>query len=189
MAEEKFYITPDSLRRDSVAVARQLYDAGYQPNRIIGLWRGGAPIGLYVHEALKVLDKDHRVDYIPVITHAYGDGIDKPLDRVQVQGLDSLATMTRKSDNVLVVDDVWDTGGSIDEFFKVFQQVTRRQFPDNVRVATVYYKPGRNKSQRKPDYFIHETDRWLVFPHEFGDCTPDEIETHYGSDIATLLRK
>ncbi len=187
MAEEKFFITPDSLRRDAVAVARQLYDAGYQPNRIIGLWRGGAPIGLYVHEALKVLGV--RADYVPVITRGYNEGIDNPLGRVVVQGVDALAGMTRKTDRVLVVDDVWDSGRSIDAFFQMFEGVTGDQFPDEIRVATVYYKPGRNKSQRMPDHFIHETDRWLVFPHEFGDCTPDEIATHYGPDIATLLRK
>ena len=187
MTEKKLFITLDSLRRDSVEVARQLYDADYHPNRIIGLWRGGSPIGLYVHEALKVLGV--RADYIPVITRGYNEGIDNPLGRVVVQGIDSLAGMTRKQDRVLVVDDVWDSGRSIDAFFQVFEAVTGDQFPDDVRVATVYYKPGRNRSQRKPNYFIHETDKWLVFPHEFGDCTPGEIETHYGSDIAALLRK
>ncbi|MBI5001848.1 hypoxanthine phosphoribosyltransferase [Candidatus Woesearchaeota archaeon] len=189
MAEEvqKLFITPDSLRRDAVAVARQLYDAGYQPNRIIGLWRGGSPIGLYVHEALKVLGV--RADYIPVITRGYKDGADKPRARVAVQGLDSLAGVTRKDDNVLVVDDVWDSGRSIDQFFLMFEGATGDQFPDNIRVATVYYKPERNKSKRKPDHFIHKTDQWLVFPHELGDCTQEEIATHYGSDIAALLRK
>ncbi len=187
MAEEKLFITPDSLRRDSVAVARQLYDAGYHPNRIIGLWRGGSPIGLYVHEALKVLGVS--ADYIPVITRGYKEGVDNPLARVVVQGIDSLAGMTRKQDRVLVVDDVWDSGRSIDAFFQVFEAVTGENFPENVHVATVYYKPERNKSQRKPNYFIHKTDQWLVFPHEFGDCTPEELRQHYGSDIAHLLQK
>ncbi len=184
---DKLFISPDSLREDSVALARRVYDDGYHPNRIIGLWRGGAPIGLYVHEALKVLGV--RADYIPVITQGYKDGIDNQLSRVTVQGLDSLAGVTRKNDRVLVVDDVWDSGRSIDAFFGAFQYATGQQFPDNVRVATVYYKPARNKSQRKSDYFVHETDQWLVFPHEFGDCTPEEIEIHYGSAIAKLLRK
>ncbi|MEK6867533.1 MAG: phosphoribosyltransferase family protein [Nanoarchaeota archaeon] len=192
MTEEvqKLFITPDSLRHDSVAVARQLYDAGYHPNRIIGLWRGGSPIGLYVHEALKVLGV--RADYIPVITRGYKEGIDNPLARVVVQGIDSLAGMTRKQDRVLVVDDVWDSGRSIDAFFDVFQAVTGENFPDEVRVATVYYKPdiklGRYKSQRKPDYFIHETDQWLVFPHEFSDCSSEELTQHFGTGIAGLLK-
>lgn len=187
MSENKLFITPDSLRRDSIALARKVVDDEYQPNRIIGLWRGGSPIGLYMHEALKVLGI--HADYIPVITRGYNEGVDNPLARVVVQGIDSLAAMTRKQDRVLVVDDVWDSGRSIDAFFGVFQAVTGDQFPENVRVATVYYKPERSTSNKRPHYFIHETGQWLVFPHELSDCTPQEIETHYGTDIATLLRK
>lgn len=192
MAEpEKLFIDPYSLQRDAVALARRVYDDGYHPKRIIGLWRGGAPVGLYVHEALKVLGV--RADYVPVITRGYKEGIDHPLDRVVVQGMDSLAGMTRRLDNVLVVDDVWDSGRSIDAFFDVFQAVTGENFPDNVRVATVYYKPDRKpngyKSVRRPDYSIHKTDKWLVFPHEFFDCSPEELAEHFGSDIADLLRK
>jgi hypothetical protein len=26
-----------------------------------------------------------------------------------------------------------------------------------------------------PDYYIHESDEWLVFPHELSGLTPDEI--------------
>jgi hypoxanthine phosphoribosyltransferase len=184
---QKLFITPDSLRNDSVALARKLYDDQYHPNRIIGLWRGGAPTGLYFHEALKVLGV--RADYIPVITRGYEDGIDIKRAHVQVLGVDALAGMTRKQDHVLVVDDVWDSGRSIDKFFEVFQAVTGNQFPDHVRVATVYYKPSRNRSERRPDYFMHETDKWLVFPHEFSDCTPEERAEHFGSNIANMLKQ
>jgi hypothetical protein len=27
----------------------------------------------------------------------------------------------------------------------------------------------------KPDYFVEETDRWLVFPHEIQGLTREEI--------------
>ena len=48
----------------------------------------------------------------------------------------------------------------------------------DLRVATVYFKPGNNRTGRGPDYFIHETDRWLVFPHELNGLTRDEIARH-----------
>ncbi len=50
-------------------------------------------------------------------------------------------------------------------------------------------EPEKNKSQRKPDYFIHETDRWLVFPHEFSDCNPEELVQHFCTSITELLKK
>ena len=29
-----------------------------------------------------------------------------------------------------------------------------------------------------PDFYVHETDRWLVFPHEIQGLTPEEILAH-----------
>jgi hypoxanthine phosphoribosyltransferase len=184
---DKYFISPDELRLGAVQLARQVYDNRFVPNRIIGLWRGGAPIGLYVHEALKVLGI--RADYVPVITRGYKDGIDQKLARVAVLGTDALAGMTRKTDEVLVVDDVWDTGRSIDAFLSMFQVVTGENHPEKVRIGTVYFKPARNTTNKRPDYHVHTTEKWLVFPHEFGDCTSDEIERHMGGKIADLLRK
>jgi hypothetical protein len=50
--------------------------------------------------------------------------------------------------------------------------------PETVRIATVYYKPSRNKTNLAPDYFVHEVDEWLVFPHELRGLTDDEIRKH-----------
>ena len=55
------------------------------------------------------------------------------------------------------------------------RQRCRRNMPDDVRVATVYYKPSRNVTDLTPDYFVHETSDWLIFPHEINGLTEDEI--------------
>ena len=44
-----------------------------------------------------------------------------------------------------------------------------------IKVATTFFKPSQNKTDRKPDYFLHETDKWLVFPHELEGLSSDEI--------------
>ena len=38
----------------------------------------------------------------------------------------------------------------------------RRNLPAKVRIATVYYKPTRNRSALVPDYYVRATDAWLV---------------------------
>jgi len=38
-----------------------------------------------------------------------------------------------------------------------------------------WYKPERNIIDVEPDYFVHETDDWLVFPHEMDGLTEEEI--------------
>ena len=51
----------------------------------------------------------------------------------------------------------------------------RRNTPEDIRVATVYYKPEKNKTDRTPDFYIYETEKWLVFPHELDGLTAEEI--------------
>jgi hypothetical protein len=42
----------------------------------------------------------------------------------------------------------------------------------------VYYKSSRNRSSLVPDYYVLDTDRWLVFPHELVGLTKEEILEH-----------
>ena len=47
-----------------------------------------------------------------------------------------------------------------------------------IRIATPSFKPSKNKTDRIPDYYIHETDEWLVFPHELQGLSMDEIKSN-----------
>ena len=58
--------------------------------------------------------------------------------------------------------------------------------PEELRVAVPYYKPSKNLSGRKPDYFLHTTEDWLVLPYELQGLTPEEIAQHK-PDVATIL--
>ena len=58
--------------------------------------------------------------------------------------------------------------------------------PEELRVAVPYYKPAKNLSGRKPDYFLHTTDDWLVLPYELQGLTPKEIVEHK-PEVATLI--
>ena len=42
---EKHYIKAQQLLEDSFNLAWQIYESGYRPNYIVGVWRGGALIG------------------------------------------------------------------------------------------------------------------------------------------------
>jgi hypothetical protein len=58
--------------------------------------------------------------------------------------------------------------------------------PEELRVAVPYYKPSKNLSGRKPDYFLHTTEDWLVLPYELQGLTPDEIVEHK-PEVATMI--
>jgi hypoxanthine phosphoribosyltransferase len=81
---------------------------------------------------------------------------------------------------LLIVDDVYDSGRSIQAIFDQLTERTRRNTPSQIKVATPWFKPGNNKTDREPDYFLHTTDRWLVFPHEVQGLTREEIASGKG---------
>jgi uncharacterized protein len=170
---DKHYITADALLADSFRLARAIYDSDFAPTHIVGIWRGGAPVGIAVQEYLawRGIDSDH----IAIRTSAYS-GIDELNRDVHVFGEGYLVDTLNAGDRLLIVDDVFDSGRSIEAVFKVLRAKCRRNFPGDVRVATVYYKPSRNRTEMVPDYFVHEREDWLVFPHELCGLSDAEIE-------------
>ena len=76
---------------------------------------------------------------------------------------------------MLIVDDVHDTRISVQQIITDLKKACKKNTPE-IRIATPYFKPQKNKTDRKPDYFLHETDQWLVFPHELDGLTLDEIK-------------
>ncbi len=180
----KLFIKADKLLEDSFKLAWQVYKSGYRPNYIIGVWRGGAPIGIAVQEFLDVLGVSS--DHIAIRT-SYYSGIGKRGKNVQVYGLNYMIRKLESKDSLLIVDDVHDTGLSIDQVISDLKEACNESTPV-IRVATPYFKPTNNKTDRKPDYYIHETDHWLVFPHELEGLTFEEIKAHK-PELAELIDK
>jgi hypoxanthine phosphoribosyltransferase len=85
---------------------------------------------------------------------------------------------------LLIVDDVFDTGRSIDAVINTLESKMRRNCPSQIRVATPWFKPNKNATSRIPDYYVHEADDWLVFPHELDGLSVEEI----GADKGELAR-
>lgn len=171
MSVAKTYIDAQQLLTDSFELALQILESNYRPDYIVGVWRGGAPVGIAVQELLSYCGV--QTDHIAIRTSLY-TGINETGASVQVHGLHYLIETVDAQDNVLIVDDVFDSGRSIEQIIRDLQKKCRRNTP-NFRVATPYYKPGNNKTTRVPDYYLHETDSWLVFPHELDGLSNDEI--------------
>ena len=170
-AMDKHYIDARQLLEDSYRLAWQVYESGYRPNYIVGVWRGGAPVGIAVQELLDVLGV--KSDHIAIRTSSY-TGIGERARHVLVHGLNYVIKRLEAEDSLLIVDDVHDTGLSIKQAIADLQDACKRNTPE-IRIATPYYKPGNNQSDRVPDYYVHETDEWLVFPHELDGLSADEI--------------
>tara|TARA_R110000772_G_scaffold268712_1_gene397850 strand:+ start:27304 stop:27939 length:636 start_codon:yes stop_codon:yes gene_type:complete len=178
----KHYISAQQLLEDSFKLAWQVFESGYRPNYIVGVWRGGAPVGIAVQELLDVLGV--TADHIAIRTSSY-TGIGERDRHVKVHGLSYIIRQLESEDSLLIVDDVHDTGLSIDQVIHDLHRACKKNTPE-IRIATPYYKPGNNKTDRVPDYYIHETADWLVFPHELHGLTVEEIRANK-PELASIM--
>ena len=173
---EKTFIDPQQLMDSSLELAEQIFESGFKPNFIVAIWRGGTPVGVIVQELFEYFDI--KTDHIAIRT-SYYSGLDKVRKKVRVHGLAYLIKNINAEDSLLIVDDVFDSGNSIKEVLKMIKQKARKNTPHDIRIATPYYKPLRKQTDDlKPDYYIHEDNNWLVFPHELTGLTKDEIREH-----------
>ena len=181
----KRFITPDEIRRDSYVLASKVINDDFIPTHMVAIWRGGANIGCCIHEFLKYLNIP--TDHIAIRTSRY-TGIDEAASVVTVYNLGYLTERLTKDSKVLLVDDVFDTGLSISAVINSLQEKLGDNMPLDIRVATVFYKPTRNQTIRVPDYYVHESNEWIVFPHELEGLTVKEITQVMGQEIGDLVK-
>jgi hypoxanthine phosphoribosyltransferase len=172
---DKAFVSAESLLRDSMALAMQILRSGFRPSFLVAIWRGGAPIGITVQEVLEY--HGVQADHLAIRTSSY-TGIDTQTKSVRVHAIDYLISRLTYEDELLLIDDVFDSGRSLEAVLKELERRCRRNLPARIRVATVYYKPERNRSSIKPDYYVTATNQWLVFPHEIQGLTRAEILEH-----------
>ena len=181
----KIYLDAQELLEDSFRLAQMIVQSGFRPSFMIAIWRGGVPMGIAVQEYLAF--HGIQTDHISVRTASYS-GIDKQSREIKVYGLGYLVKNLTHEDRLLIVDDVFDTGRSIEAIIEQLHTRTRRNMPTDVRVAVPYYKPTRNQIGKPPDFYLHETEDWLKYPHSLEGLDPKEIQLQR-PEIYQVLKK
>ncbi len=181
---QKTYVSAEQLLEDSFELGARVLESGFEPDFIVGVWRGGTPVGIAVQELLDYFGV--KTDHIAIRTSSY-TGIGERGPRVRVHGLNYIVKNVNQEDSLLIVDDVFDTGHSIDAIIRHLRDQSRRNMPHEVRIATPYFKPVNNRTERTPDYFVHESDSWLVFPHELRGL--DEAEILNGKSGTAAIKR
>ncbi|EAQ28029.1 putative hypoxanthine-guanine phosphoribosyltransferase [Erythrobacter sp. NAP1] len=172
---EKQYLDANELLELSFALANQIIASGFVPSHIVGIWRGGAPIGIAVQELLEA--RGFECDHIAIRTSSY-TGIGEQSRHVKVYALGYLIDTLNAEDSLLIVDDVFDTGRSVEAFIEELGKRCRRNTPETIKIATVFYKPSKNQTALTPDYYMRETEDWLIFPHELNGLSDEEIRAN-----------
>ncbi len=172
-------VAANDLLEDSFRLAAIIAKAGFHPDFLVGLWRGGSAVGIAVQEGLDFLGI--KTDHIAIRTSyrgapSYSEMISKA-ESIRVHGLQYLLENLCAHHSLLIVDDVYSTGSSVNAVIEQLTRKTRRNLPQDIRIATVWYRPGE-KTIRVPDYFVHETSDWLALPYELTGMSIDELRAN-----------
>lgn len=172
---DKKYISADDLLLDSFRLAVTIFESGFVPDFLVGLWRGGSAVGIAVQEGLDYLGVE--TDHIAIRTsyagrQSYSEMGDAA--NIRVHGLQYLLENLDADNSLLIVDDVYSTGSSVNAVIEQLEHGLRRNMPAEVRTAAVWYRASK-RTVRVPDYHVRETQDWLVLPYELSGLTVEEV--------------
>ena len=164
---------------DSFRLGRQVFESGFRPTFIVGLWRGGSIVGMIVQECLASLGVE--TDHIALRTSYEGpEEYFRTLQKrgsIRVHGRQYLIETVSVEDRLLIVDDVFASGRHVRAVINSLKRGLKRNMPQEVRVATTWYRETPDQIGA-PDFFIHATERWIVLPWEMKGLTMAEIAEH-----------
>ena len=96
---------------------------------------------------------------------------------IRAHGLRYLHERVCQEHSMLIVDDAYSTGSSVNAVIEQLAKKSRRNLPHDIRIATVWYRPTE-RTIRPPDYYVHETQDWLVLPYELSGLSIEELRAN-----------
>ena len=178
---KKKFLDEETLIIDSFKLGVQIFESGFKPTFIVGLWRGGSAVGIYVQECLQTLGIE--TNHLSLRTSYrgqpyYHESVASPDAELRVHGTQYLLENLNANDSLLIVDDVFSTGKNIDAIINRLHYRLKRNMPKEVKIATLWQRPSYKAVDIEPDFTLHQTEDWLVFPYEMSGLSLDEIKEH-----------
>ncbi|MDA3850944.1 MAG: phosphoribosyltransferase [Spirochaetaceae bacterium] len=187
---KKLFIPYDQLRNDALKLAAKIYKDGFIPDVIYLPLRGGAYMGNVFSEFFKIVLKESRpVFYAAVVARSYTN-IREQSD-VMIDGWTYDPQYLRNGDKILFVDDIFDSGRTLNYLVDV---IIQRGLPrQDIKVAVHDYKDIQYKERDFPiipDYYSQRHDVkspqdevWIHYlSHELIGMTKEEVKEHFPVD-------
>ena len=185
---KKEFLSYDLVRNNALKMAYKIYHDGFIPDVIYVSLRGGVYLGNVISEYFKAIRKARPVYYAAVVARSY-TGIGESED-IKVEGWTYSPESLRTGDIVLLVDDIFDSGRTINHLAKIIMEkgIPRK----DLKVAVHDYKYLENPKERfpvQPDYWCRkhvikkgDEDLWIHYSsHELIGLSHEELEEHYYS--------
>jgi hypoxanthine phosphoribosyltransferase len=193
---EKQFLPYDVVRNNALKLAYRIYQDDFIPDVIYVSLRGGAYLGNVISEYFKILrrQKEGRpVYYAAVVARSY-TGVGEA-DDIKVEGWTYNPEYLRIGDKVLLVDDIFDTGRTINHLTRI---ILEKGIPrKDIKVAVHDYKYFTDKPSQlpiQPDYWCRKfellssgEDMWIHYmSHELVGLSSEELEKYYYPDDPEL---
>ncbi|QQO11252.1 phosphoribosyltransferase [Breznakiella homolactica] len=196
----KEFLPYDVVRNNALKMAHRIYRDGFIPDVIYVSLRGGAYLGNVVSEYFKIVRRGERpVYYAAVVARSYTDICQS--EQIMVEGWTYAPDHLRIGDKVLLVDDIYDTGRTINHLAEI---ILSKGIPrKDLKVAVHDYKYFFDKEEQlpiQPDYWcrkhelsVKDEDSWIHYlSHELVGLTAEELDRHYykhDPDLKPILDK
>ena len=186
---KKEFLQFDVERDNALKLAHRIYHHDkFIPDVIYVSLRGGAYLGNIISEYFKIVHHGaHPVYYAAVVARSYTD-VAAQSEIIRIDGWTYSPEHLRIGDKVLLVDDIFDTGRTINFLAKVIMD---RGIPRNdLKIAVHDYKYFFDKKEQlpiQPDYWcrrhdmsINDESSWIHYmSHELVGLSEAELEKNY----------
>lgn len=191
----KEFLPYEKVRNNALKMAHRIYTDGFIPDIIYVSLRGGAYLGNVISEYFKIVRKNHRpVLYAAVVARSYSDV--RQQDRIMVDGWTYSPDHMRHGDKILLVDDIFDSGRTINHLVEILidKGIPRK----DIKVAVHDYKFFPSKEEQlpiQPDYWCRkhdvttpEEDLWIHYmSHELIGLSEKELQENYYNNDPELI--
>jgi hypoxanthine phosphoribosyltransferase len=190
----KEFMPYDTVRNNALKLAAHIYNDGFLPDVIYVSLRGGAYLGNVISEYFKIVCKDRRpVYYAAVVARSYTDVAQS--ERVSIDGWTYSPEYLRNGDKVLLVDDIFDSGRTLNYLANVIME---KGIPrGDLKIAVHDYKYFYDLQPQhpvQPDYWcrkhelsVNDATYWVHYlSHELAGLSEAELEKYYYSKDPSL---
>jgi len=183
----KEFLPYDVVRNNAAILAARIFREGFVPDVIYVSLRGGAYMGNVISEYFKVVNAGGRpVYYAAVVARSY-TGVGEA-EKIRVEGWTYSPEYLRYGDRVLLVDDIFDSGKTINCLAEIIMShgIPRK----DLKIAVHDYKYFYDREEQlpiQPNYWCRKFDLsvkdealWIHYmSHELLGPTAAEMEHYY----------
>lgn len=211
----KEFLPFEKVRNDALHLAHKMHTDGVIPTVIYCSLRGGAYMANVISEYYKIACPKSKVMYASVVAHSYTTADEEESDgaghdgsshtgsnramiqsrcKVHVEGWSLMPESLRPTDTVMFVDDIFDSGHTVNALVRIF---LKHGIPRGRIVVVVHdYKCFLYKKPLPvlPDYWCRkidiakpDDDVWIHYmSHELAGLTREELEEYYYKEDPAL---